>query len=126
MVEPLAFLFPAADDGFPFERTALRGDHGGLPFFEAAVVVQHHPIARAAGFVRVRAVGKERGVVAKAAMRMENREPSLAGGIEAPWSDGVKLAGGGFFAIFAIDVEQLLDGRFIGGVDVRGGFQILQ
>jgi hypothetical protein len=56
--------FTAAYDALAFERAALTGDHGALPFFPAAVVVKHDPISGHVHLVHPRGVREQRHIVA--------------------------------------------------------------
>jgi hypothetical protein len=60
----------------------------------------------------VRGVGEKRAVMALAAPSVQDRQPSFAVWVEAPWRDRKQPARCGLFSIFTIDVENLCDRRF--------------
>jgi hypothetical protein len=104
-----AFGLAPGDDATPAQRPEFRSDHRVPAFAEAVVAVEHDPITSLPDTVSPRGIGEERGVTAGPTTSVEDRQPGVTRGVEAPWCNALELTGCGFLPVLAIDVEQLGD-----------------
>ena len=124
LTEPLivrfALVLAPADDALALETAELGGDDGALVFAVGAVVVEQDPIGGFPYGVGVGGVGEQRGVVARAAARVQDGKPGLARRIEAERRDFFQLIGRRGGPIFAVDVEQFRHAGRSGGDGCAG------
>jgi hypothetical protein len=83
MIESCGFGFPPSNYTLSGERPLSRRDYCGLSLTLSVVVVEHYPVMCLPQFVRPRGVGKESRVAPFAALRMQYRQPRLAGRVKA-------------------------------------------
>ena len=106
-----ALGFAPAYDAAPCQRPAQLGHDRALVLAIAPVDVDHDPVVRASDAMGRRGIGVERGVVAIAACRVEDRKPALVHRVEPARRDDREIISSGSFAILAVDVQNLVDRR---------------
>ena len=117
----LALGLPAPHDALAGEFPPVFRHDGPLLAVVWLVEVDDDPVVRLLERVSGIGVREERGVPALAPLRLEDREPSVAGGIVRGRRNEPEHAGVGLLAILPVDIEDLGDGREVGGVDSRDG-----
>ncbi len=110
-----AFRLAPPDDPPAFEVAVTLGDHGALGLGTVVgVKIQHDPVVGFFQVMRPRGVREQRGEVPVTALTVQDGQPGYAVRIEAPWCDFAQFALRGQLAVFMVDVEQNIDGRFVG------------
>ena len=113
-----AFHFAPANHALSLEQSPPGRHHCELLLLPP-VHVEHHPIVRTAEFMGACGIGKEGGVVAIAAGRVQHGEPGLPARVESARRDEGKLAARGLGAVLAINRKQFLYRRVPGVCDWR-------
>jgi hypothetical protein len=88
-----AFFFSAAH-----KFSSLAGDDRAWSFAARPIVVNHHSIFGLLYFMSVRGVGEKCAVMALASPSVQDRQPSFAAWVEAPWRDGKQPTRCGLFS----------------------------
>ena len=118
-VDRAAFILAPRDDASSAKGPIAGCDDRVAVLPGPVVAIQDDPVTGVPRLVRPGRVGQESCVAARTSACVQNGEPRVTGGIEAPRGNPLKFACSGFLAIFPIDVEKLQHARRLTRSDRR-------